>query len=157
MGGVRAAYAPLVLAGALLPAIHADAASFPQEGRWITPDQAGIVEVAACGNSLCGIIAWLKDPLGEDGRPAVDRSNPKAELRQRPLCGLQIMGGFKPAANGGWEDGWIYDPETGKTYTANVSMEGANLRLRGYVGIPLFGETQLWSRAPAGAPSCKPG
>src|SRR5690348_13272708 len=116
MSGIRAVCALGVLAGCLLPLFQAGAGSFPQEGRWITEDRSGIVEVAACGGNLCGHLVWLADPLGEDGKPALDKDNPKPELRRKPLCGLQIMGGFKRAADGSWQDGWIYDPGSGKTY-----------------------------------------
>jgi hypothetical protein len=30
------------------------------------------------------------------------------------------------------------------------------LRLRGYIGLPLLGESQLWGRAPADLPICGP-
>ena len=37
--------------------------------------------------------------------------------------------------------------ENGKTYNANISLQpDGKLRLRGYVGTPMLGETQLWTR-----------
>ena len=43
--------------------------------------------------------------------------------------------------------GEIYDPESGKTYSAKMSLESPDtLSLRGYVGIPLFGRPSTWSR-----------
>jgi uncharacterized protein (DUF2147 family) len=48
---------------------------------------------------------------------------------------------------GPFEDGHIYNGENGKTYNANISLQpDGKLRLRGYVGTPMFGETQLWTR-----------
>ncbi len=46
-----------------------------------------------------------------------------------------------------FESGQIYNGENGKTYTANISLQpDGKLRLRGYVGSPMFGETQFWTR-----------
>ena len=46
-----------------------------------------------------------------------------------------------------FEGGKIYNGENGKTYSANISLQpDGKLRLRGYVGTPMFGETQLWTR-----------
>ncbi len=43
--------------------------------------------------------------------------------------------------------GQIYNGENGKIYNANISVQpDGKLRLRGYVGTPLFGETQVWTR-----------
>ena len=43
--------------------------------------------------------------------------------------------------------GQIYNGENGKIYNANISLQpDGKLRLRGYVGSPMFGETQLWTR-----------
>ena len=36
---------------------------------------------------------------------------------------------------------------TNKTYKANMGLQpDGTLRLRGYVGTPMFGETQIWTR-----------
>ena len=46
-----------------------------------------------------------------------------------------------------FEDGRIYNGENGKTYDANISLQpDGKLRLRGFVGTPMFGETQVWTR-----------
>jgi uncharacterized protein (DUF2147 family) len=68
------------------------------------------------------------------------------------------MGGFKPSVEHEWSDGWVYDPESGKTYSARMALESATLlRLRGYIGIPLLGSTQLWTRTGPVAHCLQPG
>lgn len=43
-----------------------------------------------------------------------------------------------------WEDGTIYDPENGKTYSCTIKFRDGKLDLRGYIGISLIGRTQTW-------------
>ncbi len=124
-------------------------------GRWLSGQGDGVIEIYECGASgLCGKLVWLKEPL-ENGVPAVDSRNPDASRRKQPICGLIMLGGFHQAGPNHWEDGWIYDPSSGKTYHATMTLESPTiLQLRGYVGIPLFGETQTWTRADPKLSSC---
>lgn len=60
-----------------------------------------------------------------------------------------LLGSFKPSKyeEGKWEGGWVYDPETGSTYTGDAEMIDADtIKLRGYVIIPLFGRTVTLTR-----------
>jgi hypothetical protein len=52
MSGSRAAIFLACFVGDLFAALQAGAAAFPQEGRWLTEDKSGIVEIAACDDSL---------------------------------------------------------------------------------------------------------
>lgn len=128
-------------------------------GRWVTQDGKGVIVIAPCGNSICGKIDWLQpapdEPAGQIPR---DKHNHDPALRQHPICGLQIIYGFR--ADGDrqhWVEGNIYDPESGDTYHANITLQDPqHLKLRGYVGIPLFGESQIWTRASdASYPACR--
>ena len=115
-------------------------------GRWLSESGKGVVEIYPCADKLCGKLVWLADPI-RDGAPAVDRNNKDAAQKQRPLCGLMMLGDFRQLEANRWGDGWIYSPENGKTYRANMTLDGELLKLRGYIGIPLLGETQTWTRA----------
>ena len=42
------------------------------------------------------------------------------------------------------EAGKIYNPKNGKTYKCSIWLDGANLKVRGYLGV--FYETQTWKR-----------
>lgn len=128
-------------------------------GLWYAEGGAAQVEIRACGDPLCGRIVWLRSPLDETGCELRDRSNDDASLRDRPLLGLEILQGLKPADAGGkvWTDGTIYDPTSGKTYTCTLRVEGDNqLNLRGYVGIPLLGRTTSWIRVGSENRQCRP-
>ncbi len=93
------------------------------------------VRVRDCGSgTLCGAIVGLKDPISKiDGKPKVDRENPKASLRKRPLIGLPVLIGMKPAGEGRWQ-GAIYNPDDGNTYSASLELAGDNrMKVRGCV------------------------
>jgi uncharacterized protein (DUF2147 family) len=159
MSARRRRLLPALFALALLAAIARPAAAQEPSafGRWLTEDGKGVVEMYPCGAELCGKVVWLAEPLNPRGAPRTDVMNPDATLRGRPACGLQIMGGFKRRSAAEWQDGWIYAPPSGKTYTAQLKLrDPATMDLRGYVGIPLFGETQVWTRDNQNRPSCAP-
>lgn len=134
----------------------APASAAPQDafGVWLTANREAAIEVQPCGAKACGRLVWyLEKRSGPDA--GLDSKNPSPEQRSRRLCGITMLGGFMPTATG-WQDGWVYDPESGNTYSGTMEPDGPDrLRLRGYVGIPLFGRTEVWSRAPADQPRCR--
>jgi uncharacterized protein (DUF2147 family) len=128
-------------------------------GRWLTQNGHAVIEIAPCGGSICGRIDWLYQPI-RHGAPARDDSDPDRSRRRQPLCGLVMLWHFAPDPSDPrhWQDGYIYDPESGDTYHAEITVvDPDHLHLRGYVGIPLFGETQTWTRVAPGHPVCHAG
>jgi uncharacterized protein (DUF2147 family) len=127
------------------------------EGYWRTAAGNGIVEIARCGadGTLCGKIAWFRiDSEGSNPRGR-DLRNPDPAQRNRSLCGLTFMDGFKPAEPGHWEGGRVYDAESGNTYDATMALRpDGKLDLRGYIGISLLGRSETWTRVNQPIPSC---
>lgn len=126
-------------------------------GTWLTASGVAQVRIAPCTDTasgpLCGFIVGLINPKGPDGQvlapdAATDYRNENPALRSRKVIGMPLIWGFKRTADPNtFEDGKIYNGENGKTYNANISLQpDGKLRLRGYVGTPMFGETQLWTR-----------
>ncbi len=139
----------MVLAVCRLALAAPEADALP-EGVWFPPDRNAAVEIARCGAALCGRIVWIDEsrpPPGVSG-PPIDLHNPDPALRQRRLCGLEILRDFKADESGSWAGGTIYNPKDGQDWHAEMTMaEPTVLNLRGYVLIPLFGQTQIWTRA----------
>lgn len=127
---------PLVLALAL-----PSAAPAPIVGRWLTAEGKALVQIAACGQAMCGTIVRVLKPT--PGKPQVDANNPDPKLRTRAIAGITILTGLK-AADDGWR-GNIYDPESGRTYTARVWRAGAGLKMEGCWGV--LCRTQDWTAA----------
>ena len=116
-------------------------------GFWYTQDKEAKMQTYKCGDRYCGKIIWLKDPLEEDGSIKLDKENPDPKIRNRKIVGLKIMNGFEYDDNE-WENGKIYDPKSGSTYscTLELSDDKKKLKVRGYIGISLFGRTEIWTR-----------
>lgn len=126
-------------------------------GVWQDTEQRTRVEIAPCGERLCGVIVWFQWPNNAQGLPLVDRKNTDPALRGRPLLGLQILYGLRSADRRTWKDGRIYNPDDGVNYRATMTLDddGA-LRVRAYVLHPLLGKTRVFLRAsdaPAGPPA----
>lgn len=128
-------------------------------GTWTTAGDKSKVEIFKNGDLYYGRIVALKEPLyptdpdhqdyvaGREGRPKVDRHNPDETLRERPIIGMDLMAGFKHDGGDVWSGGTIYDPENGKTYRCKLTLVSLNeMKVRGFVGISLFGRTTVWTR-----------
>ena len=126
-------------------------------GTWLTASGKAQVRIGPCpdpnNGPLCGFIAGLVEPKGPDGvvvapEVATDFRNSDPALRGRKVLGMPLIWGFKKTAEANaFDDGKIYNGENGKIYNANIGLQpDGKLRLRGYVGSPMFGETQIWNR-----------
>lgn len=118
-------------------------------GEWQEPTGA-VLRVDHCGSKVC---IWIV-ALSRHADAPTDIHNPNASLRSRALCGLEIGSGFTPRDATHATDGTLYDPKTGKTYHGMMTVDGLNLDLRGYIGVPLFGRSQTWMRPSAPVKAC---
>ncbi len=132
-----------MLAAAAFLALATPAFAADVTGTWQTPTDEGVVEIKACGSSVCGFL-MSSDDIRKN--PAMtDSKNGEASLRSRPLKGLQILQGFT-GSGGSWSNGKIYNPDDGKTYSSTLTLKGDNtLEVRGCVFVPLC-QTQTWTR-----------
>ena len=117
-------------------------------GKWLTNGkEPAKIQIYKSGEKYYGKIVWLKNPT-DNGKPKVDANNPDKGKCNQPIIGLIILKGFKFDGDDEWGDGDIYDPESGKTYSCYLSLKDINtLRVRGYVGISLFGRTETWTKS----------
>jgi uncharacterized protein (DUF2147 family) len=116
-------------------------------GTWLTENGRSRVRIAACGAGLCGTVIWLKDPEDpETGKPKLDTKNADASKRTRPLVGVAILLGAKPAGPNKWV-GQVYNAEDGKTYDGTLTEVSANeVRLQGCALGGLVCKSQSWMR-----------
>ena len=117
-------------------------AAIPVTGKWVTAGKDSVVEIAPCGQKLCGKVAKLLKP--SPNGPPIDRNNPNPTLKSRPLIGLPILSDFVEA--GAQWSGTIYDPRNGKSYRSNVARNpDGTLKVQGCVAF--FCQTQTWTKA----------
>src|ERR1051325_2640239 len=137
-----------LLLAAMLAAMPAAAAPSPTPiGVWLHDNKRIQIEIAPCGDRLCAKLVWFRWPNDAQGLPLVDLKNPDPALRKRPLLGLTVLRGLRRTGERTWEDGEIYNPINGRNYAAPMSIKSNNtLRVRAYMLVPMFGETQIWTR-----------
>ena len=119
-------------------------------GTWKNPT-GSTIQVYLCGPNVCAKVIAISSKAPSH----IDSENPSPALRKRPICGLQIGRNFRLTAPDHAEGGRLYDPESGNTYSGSMTSEGDLLKLRGYIGIALFGRTETWTRAQSGIAPCQ--
>jgi uncharacterized protein (DUF2147 family) len=107
-------------------------------GVWIDHTGQGAVEIGPCGNP---------------------DSNPEhRSVSGKRICGTQVLGELRKEGRNLWDSGWIYNPEDEERFSAYLELANADtLRVTGYLGIKLLGETFTWKRATSSLELCATG
>ena len=139
-----------------LVAAHGAHAGENLDGYWMDSDGEVILNIGPCGDARCGKVAWLRKPHGPDGGPLRDYRNPDAGLQSRFVCGLPVVIGFKKQPDGTWGDGTVYVPDHGMSFSGYAEvLNPVQVKVSGYVLIPLFGSSEVWTRVNRKPPSCE--
>ena len=111
-------------------------------GIWWTPKKDARIQIYKEKEKYFGKIIWL---IPEE-RKSLDEKNPDPSKRKTPIQDLINLKNFK--FNGEyWEDGKVYDPDNGETYSCTFKLKNKNtLKVRGFIGISLFGRTEVFKR-----------
>ena len=107
-------------------------------GVYWSPKKDAKIEIYKKGDLYFGKSIW-------SSTNRKDTKNPNPALRQRDLLGVELFTNFV-YRDGTYEDGKIYDPESGKTYDCKMSFIGKIVKVRGFIGISLFGRTEIFER-----------
>ncbi|RYD98095.1 MAG: DUF2147 domain-containing protein [Sphingobacteriales bacterium] len=101
-------------------------------GVWLTQDKDARVEIYKTSAGIYeGKIIWVKS------------AKPEAQKR----IGTKILSSFKKKDSKTYESGRIFHPGQNKHYDGIITMKSDKLlHLRGYVGTPMLGQTQTWTR-----------
>lgn len=127
----------LILAFLLLLPVGARSAP-ALTGLWLTQDHDGVIAIANCGGDLCAHIVGLFLDSPSDAMPV--------DYRGVAQCGLTLIGDARQIQPNLWK-GHIADPRNGSVYGVELHLDArGNLALRGFLGIPLLGHTQTWTR-----------
>lgn len=116
-------------------------------GKWKSIDdqtgkQMGVVQIYEEDGKIYGKVIEItkaedRDKLCNDCA---------GEDKDQPILGLTVVRGLTKNGNE-YSGGKILDPKHGKYYKCYITLENENkLKVRGYIGISLFGRTQYWHR-----------
>lgn len=118
-------------------------------GIWWNKDKDAKIKIYSSYGKYFGQIHWLLNPIDTvTNKPKLDKNNPDETQRSRPVMGLLILKNLEwDNDDQEWDDGEVYDPKTGNTYSLTCKLKDKNtMELRGYIGISLLGRTDIWTR-----------
>jgi uncharacterized protein (DUF2147 family) len=138
-----------ILAGA---AVSAFAQSATPAGLWKTVDdntkkEKSLVRIVETNGVFSGKVEKIIDPDAPKDATCKDCSD---ERKDKPVLGMTIIRNVKASADDKdtFEGGDILDPNNGKVYKVKLKLVegGSKLDVRGYIGAPILGRTQTWTR-----------
>lgn len=111
----------------------------------LTNKPAALIRITEIDGKLQGRIEKIFPEPGESANPVCEEC--EGDLKNQPVVGMIILKGMHLAGDE-YIGGQILDPDSGKIYRCTMKMlDGGNkLIIRGYVGIPLLGRSQVWVR-----------
>lgn len=105
------------------------------DGRWANPDGSVIIDIAPCGKSRCGTVAWASDKAKADAHKGTDR-----------LVGTELLTGLEEKKPGQW-NGRLFIPDHDMRAGARLQLVGERqLKVSGCVARVLC-RSQYWNRA----------
>lgn len=118
-------------------------------GVWRTYGDSGAqaeshVRIEETDGVLTGTVIQVFAPPAQSPNPRCEAC--AGELKDKPVVGMKILSARRSGETRA--EGEILDPDEGRVYRATFTLQdgGARLEVRGYVGVPFFGRSQLWQR-----------
>jgi uncharacterized protein (DUF2147 family) len=116
-------------------------------GKWKTiDDETGraksILEIVEKSGKIYGKVIEILDV--ENKNSICNECT--GEDKNKPILGITVIKGLTKEGSE-YTNGKILDPKNGKLYQCFITLETKDkLKVRGYIGISLFGRTQYWYR-----------
>jgi len=119
-------------------------------GLWKTIDDSSgkptaLIRITENQGMLTGKIEKLFRAPDEDQNPKCVACTDAR--KDQPIVGMTIVSGLKKDGDE-YKGGEILDPKNGKVYKSKLTVHegGKKVEVRGYVGMPMFGRSQVWLR-----------
>ena len=119
-------------------------------GLWKTIDDSSgkptaLIRITENQGVLTGKIEKLFRTPDEDQNPKCVACTDAR--KDQPIVGMTIVSGLKKDGDE-YKGGEILDPKNGKVYKSKLTVRegGKKVEVRGYVGMPMFGRSQVWLR-----------
>jgi uncharacterized protein (DUF2147 family) len=116
-------------------------------GEWYNAEKDAVITLFEENETVSGKITWMQFPNDDNGNPKTDPLNPDEKLKSRARMGMVMLTGFAYDEDSVWDDGELYDPKKGKTYSGMMTLKDKNtIDLRGYIGFSFIGRSSTWTR-----------
>jgi uncharacterized protein (DUF2147 family) len=104
-----------------------------------------LIRITGSNGTLQGKIEKVFLGSNEDPNPKCEKC--EGPLKGAPVIGLVILTGLKESGDE-FVGGQILDPDSGNVYRSKVQLidGGRKLSVRGYIGVPVLGRSQIWER-----------
>ena len=104
-----------------------------------------LIRITEANGALQGQIEKLYREPSEEQNPKCDKCD--GARKDQPILGMVILSGLKKDGDE-FSGGEILDPKNGKVYKSKMHLTdgGKKLSVRGYLGVPMLGRSQVWVR-----------
>ncbi|HEX8612932.1 MAG TPA: DUF2147 domain-containing protein [Telluria sp.] len=133
---------------AMAPAMAQETAS--PVGLWkniddVTGKPKALIRISENNGEIQGKLEKLFRAEGTEQNPKCDKC--EGVNKDQPILGMTFMSGLKKEGDE-YTGGQILDPDNGKVYKSKLKVVdgGKKLNVRGYIGMPMFGRSQVWVR-----------
>jgi uncharacterized protein (DUF2147 family) len=119
-------------------------------GKWMSAENDLKVEIYKQSGQYHAKVIWFTCDAGHQMSEFFDTENPNKSLRNRPWLGLQVLDNL--TYNGGieWNNGSIYDPNSGHAFSSVCRLQDPNtLTVRGYWLYEWIGKNMTFRRVNA--------
>jgi uncharacterized protein (DUF2147 family) len=145
----RSAIFTTLLAMRLLvtPAVLAQQASADAIiGTWEADDGSVKLDMYRAGSEFQAHLLYGNQIMEADNVTfKKDTQNPDPALRARSLKSIVFISGLH-FEDGAWSGGSLYDGSSGHTYNCSAEITDGKMHLRGYIGLPVMGQTRVFHR-----------
>ena len=130
--------------------LHLQGQNNPQDailGKWMNTDKDLEVQVYKQSGQYRAKVIWFACTEGLKMSDFYDSKNPNRALRSRPWLGLEVLDALNYNGGTEWNNGKIYDPNTGYTFSSVCRLENWNkLKVRGYWMFEWIGKSLIFNR-----------
>jgi uncharacterized protein (DUF2147 family) len=116
-------------------------------GKWMSAENDLKVEVYKENGQYRAKVIWFVCEAGHLMSEFYDVENPTPSLRNRPWLGLQVLNNLHYNGGTEWNNGYIYDPNSGRTFSSVCRLKDYNtLTVRGFWMYEWIGKNLTFRR-----------
>lgn len=105
------------------------------QGVWKSPGGNSIIEIAPCGENLCGTVVWASEKAKKDSRKATDQ-----------LVGTPLLTALEEKQEGHWQ-GRLFIPDKNMRVTAKIQLvNDQQLKVSGCLAGKALCRADVWTR-----------